>query len=139
MATANVQITIRGDNYEGNISRFEPGDVVSGSVQITPQEEIKCRGAAIRLQWHTEGRGTRDQHIVAQTPIAIERFEPNQQLSWQFSFTLPREPWSYAGHYITIVWEIVFNVDVPFGMDVSGSQPFILAPESHNRGLAPRR
>ncbi len=47
---------------------------------------------------------------------------------------LPREPWSYAGRYISIVWEVVVVVDLP-GPDIRHGQAFILAPGPGPRAL----
>ena len=45
-----------------------------------------------------------------------------------FHFDLPREPWSYAGHYVNIVWEIFVDVDVPWARNPRHSQPLVMVP-----------
>ncbi|MBI3243992.1 MAG: hypothetical protein HYZ49_17050 [Chloroflexi bacterium] len=128
MANATIQISLSGGEAEGEWMRFEPGSVLQGTAQIVPQGDIRCNHVYVRLQWHTEGRGTRNEGRVGEIDMAQGTLAANTPLSQNFHFTLPKEPWSYAGHYINIVWEVVVNIDIPLAPDLNFSQPFILAP-----------
>jgi hypothetical protein len=128
MARANFQITLDGGEYDGNWLRFEPGSSVQGSVQIVPDSDLRANHVWIRLQWHTEGRGDRDQGRVAEIDAFQGVLTAQTPVRYGFNFALPREPWSYAGHYINIVWEVVAEIDVPMAPDLRQSQLFILAP-----------
>ena len=61
--------------------------------------------------------------MLAEGPLAA-----NVSIRHDFNFGLPREPWSYAGHYVSIIWEIAVVVDIPLATDINAQQPFILAP-----------
>ena len=128
MANATVQFTLNGGDYEGDWMRFEPGSTLQGTVQIVPQDDIRCNHVYVRLQWHTEGRGTRNEGRAGEIDIAQGTLTANTPLTQSFHFNLPREPWSYAGHYVNIVWEVLVSFDVPLSPDMHFSQPFILAP-----------
>ena len=49
-------------------------------------------------------------------------------LAQAFALDLPREPWSFAGHYVSIVWDVRVIVDIPLGTDLEAIQPIIVAP-----------
>lgn len=132
MANADIQLTLRGGEPEGEFIRYEPGATVMGTAQIIPDGDIRCNHVYIALQWHTEGRGDRDQKRAAQADVFQGLLAANQFATYSFSLALPREPWSYAGHYVTIIWEVVVQLDVPLGFDIKRQQPIIVAPR---RGL----
>ncbi len=128
MARANCQITLRGGRPEGGWLRFEPGETIEGTAQIVPESDIRANHVWLRLQWHTEGRGDRDEGRVAALDVFQGVLRARTPVTYNFNFTLPREPWSYTGHYLTIIWEIVVQVDIPFSSDIRQGQRFILAP-----------
>lgn len=129
MASADIRFTLSGGEAVGGLMRFEPGGVLQGNVQVIPQEDIKCNSVRIRLQWHTEGRGDRDEGLAAEIPMAQQgTLQANAPLSQQFNIILPKAPWSYAGHYINIIWELKVTIDIPLAPDINAAQPFVLAP-----------
>lgn len=129
MAKADFQITISGGEMAGESMRFDPGSFLDADVQIIPQETIKHRSIRVTLEWHTEGYGNRDRGQAAIEILAHEgTLEPGQSIYKRLSFNLPNEPWSYAGHYINIIWELKATIDIAMGRDVEGSERFILAP-----------
>ena len=130
MARADFVITLHGGDFDGNWQRFEPGGTVSGTVQIVPDSDLRANHVWVRAQWHTEGRGDRDEVRVAALDVFQGTLTAQTPVTFSFSFTLPGEPWSYAGHYINILWEIVAEIDVPMAPDLRKSQLFILAPRS---------
>lgn len=130
MANATIQITLNGgEMLPGNILRFDPNGLMQGTVQIVPQENINAKAVYVRLEWHTEGRGDRDTGQVAQAQIGGGQLSANQPLVQGFNFQLPPSPWSFAGHYINIVWTIKVVIDIPFASDLNASQVFVLAPK----------
>jgi len=128
MAKADIQIELRGGEVEGGLMRFEPGASLQGTLQVTPEGDIRCNHLYVRLQWRTEGRGDRDEQRVAEVDVFQGTLQAGMPSSDGFHFTLPREPWSYAGHYINIIWEIAVIFSIPLSPDLRYHQPFILAP-----------
>jgi hypothetical protein len=130
MASADIRITLSGgDVMGGNLMRFSPGSTMQCNVQVTPQDNIRCKRVVARIMWHTEGRGDRDEGTVLEAPIAPEStLQAGQQIYQQFNVVLPHEPWSYAGHYVNIVWELKVIIDIAMASDINASQPFVLAP-----------
>lgn len=130
MANTDFRITLNGgDLLPGGLMRFEPGSPMSGNVQIISPENINCKSIVLHLAWHTEGRGTRNTGAVAQVPLHTGALNANQPVYQNFNLILPQQPWSFAGHYINIIWEIKITIDIPFSPDINGSQVFVLAPK----------
>lgn len=129
MADAVVQFTLEGGTHEGGLMRFEPRSRLNGTVTVTPGKDIRAKRVYAQLQWHTEGRGDRDEGVAAAVAFNDAQLRANMPMVGRFTFDLPEAPWSFAGHYINIVWEILLVVDIPLATDIRASQPFIMAPK----------
>lgn len=128
MAQASFDIMLRGGQPAGALRRYLPGDELRGRLQIVPAREIDCEQLMIRLRWHTEGRGERDEQIVAEQDVFRGRLLARVPVFHEFRFTLPGSPWSYAGRYITIVWTVAVMIDIRLARNLHHSQPFLLLP-----------
>ncbi|MEJ2746355.1 MAG: hypothetical protein P8183_00310 [Anaerolineae bacterium] len=129
MAKADIQIGIQNATEEFGALRFRPAEYVQGSVTVIPDSEVKCKHVYVRLEWHTEGRGTQFRQKVEELDVFSGTLQTGMPRSFEFSFQLPEEPWSYEGHYISIVWAIVVQLDVPWGRDVKQEEVFLLTPD----------
>jgi len=130
MAEVDIQLELNGGETVGDLLRFEPGSRLEGRVQVTPAEDIHCRRVAVQVSWHTADRG-RDESgpsPVAEQHLADGPLPANALLSQPFAFDLPREPWSFTGTIVNIVWEVRVVIDLPLAADLDKVQPFILAP-----------
>ena len=108
---------------------FSPREELRGTATITPHKNLKCRHLYVQLEWHTEGRGTRDAFKVSEVDVYQGELMQGVPTYHDFAFILPDGPWSYSGHYITIVWEVVVSMDLPRTKDPTGRIPFILSPQ----------
>lgn len=129
MSPASFQIEIREGEQEGELVRFRPGERLQGSVRITPDEDLQARHVFARLRWHTEGRGDRDEAVIAEEDLYQGMLRAGTPVHYSFRFTLPNGPWSYAGHYVNIVWEVDVSIDLALARDLRDQQPFVLAPD----------
>ena len=118
---------------EGNYRRYEPGSPISGTVQVIPNEDVNGRSTSVRLRWHTQGRGDLNSSTISEMEIARGPLFKGRPIEKEFNFQLPLEPWSYTGHYINIVWEIMVYVDVSLAVDPKHIQPFIMRPSPPTR------
>jgi hypothetical protein len=134
MAKADIRIAFRERTEEFGVLRLRPAEFVQGTVTVIPDSEVKCNHLHVRLEWHTEGRGTEFRQKVEEKDVFQGTLQANMPRSFEFDFHLPEEPWSYEGHYISIVWAIVVQLDVPWGRDVKHEEQFLLLPE---RGETP--
>ena len=54
-----------------------------------------------------------------------------------FTLTVPQMPWSYAGYYIHIIWQVRVVVDIPLTIDIGAEAPIVVAPRRADRLPAP--
>lgn len=125
MSANAIRIRLKGD--EGTL-RFAPGDTVSGLVEVFPDEIIRCRGVEISVLWYTEGKGRRDEGIVQSWRYDVPQIGPGQGFNEAFSTTLPSAPWSYAGHFINIVWAVHVKIDIALATDFNREARFLMLP-----------
>ena len=96
--------TLRID-VNGGQKGYKPGETIGGRVKWQVDEQPES--AELRLFWYTRGKGTQDvgnvETVVFQTP------QMNDDRS--FSVTLPREPYSFSGKLISLVWAIELIVE----------------------------
>ncbi len=126
MTSADNPIRIR-IKEEGSL-RFPPGELIEGLVEIFPETMMRCRAVDISVLWYTEGKGRRDEGIVQSWHYDVEQIGPGQSFSEGFSATLPSAPWSYAGHFINIVWVIHVKIDIPMSADMNREARFLVLP-----------
>lgn len=128
MAKVNFEITIRGKEAEQGVVHFEPGETLQGSATVMPESKLDCRHLYARLVWHTEGRGERDRGVAAEMDLYQGLLHAGTPTYHTFHFKLPEGPWSYAGYYINILWEVEVSIDLAWAPDPRSGTPFILAP-----------
>lgn len=128
MANAEIEISFRNDENAYGMPLYRPGSMVRGSVMIYPDEDVKCSHLYVRLLWHTEGRGTRYSETMEEQDLFQGEIKQGFPTSYDFLFTLPDQPWSYEGHYISIVWAIEVQIDVPWARDPKEVEHFVMEP-----------
>jgi len=117
--------TLRID-ISGSQRSFKPGERMEG--RVTWQVDQPPQSAELRLFWYTSGKGTQDvgnvDSVVFQTPQAND--------DRTFSMTLPREPYSFSGKLISLVWALELIVEPgsnverrEFVMSASGAEVVI--------------
>lgn len=90
---------IRLDLQEGRTA-FSPGETLAGRVRWRLTEPAEA--LEVRLFWHTEGKGTEDLEIVDR----VRWDQPTDSDEREFHLTLPREPYSFSGSLISLVWAV---------------------------------
>ncbi|MDX1614130.1 MAG: hypothetical protein R3300_07445 [Candidatus Promineifilaceae bacterium] len=127
----DIDFTVQFDsaNFYDGVTRLDPGSTLRGRVRLEPRKNIRSRGVRMRLQWFTSGRGDRDRQIIEEVALAEGDLRAGVPLETEFSFDLPNEPWSYAGHYVNIIWELEVIVDIPLGRDIVHDERIIVAPQ----------
>jgi hypothetical protein len=129
MAATTIQLDLHvGEVDADGVPRYAPGDEARGRVTVFPGADLRCNHLYVRAQWRTEGRGDRDEGRGNAVDLFQGTLSAGQPASYDFRLPLPAEPWSYAGHYINIVWELVAEVDVPLAPDLRARQTIVVAP-----------
>ena len=129
MADATIEIHLEDGEDAYGSKRYRPGEQMSGYAMVEADEEVECRHLYVRLTWRTEGRGTRYEHTEVEQDLYQGTLQARFGRSFEFSLTLPDGPWSYEGHYVSIVWELQVQIDVPWSRDPGASQVILLEPE----------
>jgi hypothetical protein len=128
MADIDIELTLQGGQVSDGWRRYEPGSTVRGWIRLTPREHVNCDRVLARLEWHTEGRGDLDRHRAAEIVLAGGDLTANTSAIRDFNISVPRDPWSYAGHYINIIWEVIVVVCIPYALDVIQKEAIVVAP-----------
>jgi hypothetical protein len=137
VANANIRLLLDG-TPDGDIARGQPGARLRGTVQVRPSGgDVKCSHLFVRAKWHTEGRGTRNEGVGAQADVFQGILPGGEVSTFPFDLPLPKEPWSYAGRYVSIVWAVEVDVDVPWSTNPRHGRPFVLRPEPIHDGEDP--
>jgi hypothetical protein len=89
----------------GGRTTFKPGEPLSG--HVTWQIEGQPASAELRLFWYTSGKGTQDVGVVTTMTFAAPRSDDRRD----FTLPLPREPYSFSGTLISLVWAIELIVE----------------------------
>src|SRR4030042_4030071 len=108
--------------------RVNPGAVVEGTLILTAPVNLNCRKVKLRLGWHTEGRGSRDQKTIEEQVIHEDGLPGGKPVSLPFRMYVPAEPWSYTGYYINIIWELTVEIDLPLAENPKSSLPILVRP-----------
>ena len=128
---AVIRLHLRGgEEQEDGVRRYAPGDSVSGTAEVVPDREGRCNGVVARLAWRTTGRGFVERGTAGDELLYSGPLAQGAPLLRDFSLTLPEAPWSYAGHYVSVVWEVTVTVDVPWSPDLTWSQQIVVRPAS---------
>jgi hypothetical protein len=96
--------TLRID-ISGGRRAYKPGETISG--RVSWQVDEAPQSAELRLFWYTSGKGTQDvenvDSVVFQTPQTND--------GRAFSLTLPRQPYSFSGKLISLLWALELIVE----------------------------
>src|SRR6266581_389261 len=116
MAHVDIELTLQPGEDQADPRRYEPGSTIRGWARLTPDGTVHCRRVVARLEWHTEGRGDRDQECADEVELASGSLVG--PLAQGFTLALPQQPWSYTGYFINIFWQVTAVVDIPLGHDI---------------------
>ena len=122
-----IEITIRGGDDVGGVRRFDPEGGLQGSVRITPDSDLKCKHIFVRARWYTEGRGDKDEGVGDEQDLFQGELRADVPAYYRYHLKLPQEPWSYAGRYVNIIWEVEASIDLTWARDPRASELIIMA------------
>ena len=96
--------TLRID-ISGGQRNYKPGEAITG--RVTWQIEGAPQSAELRLFWYTSGKGTQDVENIDTVPFPTPQTNDDRT----FSLTLPRQPYSFSGKLISLVWALELIVE----------------------------
>jgi hypothetical protein len=106
----------------GGRTTYRPGDVLSGRASWRVEDDPTS--AELSVFWYTSGKGTQDVGVVQRMDLAA----PRRQEQRDFTLPLPREPYSFSGKLISIVWAVELIVEP--GKHVARCE-FVLSASGH--------
>jgi hypothetical protein len=98
---------------------YRPGEPLSGRVSWRVDDQPAS--AELRLFWYTSGKGTQDVGVVQTMTFATPRMDDHRD----FTLPLPREPYSFSGTLISLIWAIELIVEPGHHVD---RQEIVLSP-----------
>ena len=84
---------------------YKPGETIRG--RVTWQVDKEPQSAELRLFWYTSGKGTQDVENVDSVTFPTPQMNDDRT----FSLSLPRQPFSFSGKLISIVWALELIVE----------------------------
>jgi hypothetical protein len=84
---------------------FKPGDSIGG--RVSWQVDQPPQSAELRLFWFTRGKGTQDVETIDSIPFPAPQMNDDRS----FTLTLPRQPYSFSGTLISLVWALELIVE----------------------------
>ena len=122
MSKCDIRIT-----FDKPDRKYTGGDVVSGEVHVTVNQDIRCNGIVLSHYWRTHGRGNIDQGEHREVRLCgIQPLQAGEELHLPFEFTAERWPLTYHGHYINVDHYVHVAVDVPWAIDPKQVEEYIL-------------
>jgi hypothetical protein len=89
----------------GGRTAFKPGEAIAGRASWRVDGDPES--VELSLFWYTNGKGTQDVGVVQRLTFAAPRREDQRE----FTLPLPREPYSFSGTLISIVWAVELIVE----------------------------
>ena len=115
-------------DISGGLRGYKPGETISG--RVTWQVDEAPQSAELRLFWYTSGKGTQDVENVDSAVFQTPQMNDDRN----FSLTLPRQPYSFSGKLISLVWALELIVEPgsnvqrqEFVMSASGAEVVLSA------------
>ncbi len=100
-----ARLTIDSEKY-----LFAPGEEISGTVEVAPEQDMTRRYVTIQPEWKTSGRGLAEEG-KGDGAIAYQGdLKAGETSVHAFNLTMPSEPWSYDGKHIQINWKLAVYV-----------------------------
>lgn len=84
---------------------FEPGESLAG--RVSWRLDAQPASAELRLFWYTRGQGTEDVGMVDTVAFT----DPQPVDDRQFRFSLPKEPYSFSGKLISVIWAVELIIE----------------------------
>src|SRR4030042_2567192 len=117
---------------------YRPDSTVDGDIVVTVDEVVSSKGPRVELGWQTHGMCNKDQQVLTEVVLKPQQWSPGQASSYPFSFTAPKQPLTYHGHFLNVDHHVAARVDLPWKIDPKASEDYVLepGPSSHQDYLA---
>jgi hypothetical protein len=124
-----IQIKLEGQQVRA-------GERLRGQALWNSSGSKQPRKIEVTCQWRIEGKGRAKKEVVERTlePDIRDR----TQVTVPFDFAISTlGPLSYEGKLLSIIWEVVARVDLPFAVDEVETKTFRVTPGEWQPDLFP--
>lgn len=132
MTDDRFRLDLEGGQTRGDEPRFVPGARLAGRFSFMADRDLTVTAVTATVRWMTSGKGDREEGVAwtQSWPLAAaeQAITAGMSLQRTFECTLPTEPWSYTGTIVSIGWEAIVSLDVPWATDPSVVRRFTLRP-----------
>ncbi len=113
---AELEIKTELDNLA-----YTPGETLRGEVTWKVDLMKNSNGGEVRLFYYTSGKGDLDVETIETHSVDIITESGSQK----FEFSLPKEPYSFSGKLVSLIWAVEFQV---LESDETERLEFVLSP-----------
>ncbi len=130
-----------GSSAEVPFLVLEPGQAVTGRVEVDVLEDVEFRELQVRFLWHTEGRGNRiTGEGGTETLARDESWVAGSSHGFSFEISAPGGPMSYGGELLKVLWALEARLDQSLlRSDIVEGIPVLLqgSPDPDHASLGP--
>jgi hypothetical protein len=105
------------------------GDVVRGRIHVDVTADCTCNGLNLEGLWRAHGRGNQYEQTCFTETAFTGQWLAGSSESYPFEFKVPAGPLTYHGHNLNVDWYISATVDIPWALDPSTEEDFVVAIE----------
>jgi hypothetical protein len=119
-----------GEPGPDGLTRYRPGDRVSGHLTLYPDRDTHARGVWLGVVCQIHGSGTAEQVVACEDLLSYDGdLHAGQPVTIGFDALLPKTaPLSYQGRRVKFDWQVRARVDIPIWRDPKLSFPFLVVP-----------
>jgi hypothetical protein len=114
---------------DSRVYRF--GETVEGQLRVRVDERCEVAACYVALVWRTHGKGNKVLVETGRRRVFSGHWEPGQELTYPFRFTVPPGPATYHGQYVNLDWAVTATVDIPWARDPKVEREILVTAEPH--------
>lgn len=107
---------------------YAPGEVGSGKVRVSVDDDCRCDGLTLEQGWRTHGRGNGAGVVTGSDVVFRGEWKAGEEHVYPFDFTVADGPYSYHGHYLNVDWYVRATADIPWALDPKDTADFLVGP-----------
>ena len=120
--------------------RYRGGEIVSGTVQIKPLQDINARSIVLTHLWKTDGIGNSHSETLQTIRLAeAQQLTAGQELNFNFETIAPASPLPVRGKLISVKHAVNVHIEVPWAIDPSFEEDYLLEPGQQPNNLPASR
>ena len=112
------------------------GEKISGTLRVTVDKDVNCKGLVVTSGWRTHGRGNVTSGTTQTETLFEGQWRAGDKIEYPFELQIDDWPPSYHGNYLNVDHYIDARAKIPWGFDPKASQAFLMRPTCGPEGAA---